>query len=65
VLARNRGRVVSSRALLGEVWGTEHVGDTPLLRTHMANLRHKLQGGRGRAWRYVETEPGIGYRMRG
>lgn len=65
VLAHNRGRVMTSRALLGEVWGAEHAHDTPLLRTHIANLRHKLEGAHARAWRYIETEPGVGYRFRG
>jgi two-component system, OmpR family, KDP operon response regulator KdpE len=61
-LARNRGRLLTSRALLKEVWGGEHAGDTPLLRTHIANLRHKLGDGAA-GHPYIRTEPGVGYRF--
>jgi two-component system, OmpR family, KDP operon response regulator KdpE len=61
-LARNRGRLMTGRALLTEVWGGEHAGDTPLLRTHIANLRHKLGNG-GAGHPYIGTEPGVGYRF--
>jgi len=63
VLARNRGRLMTSRTLLGEVWGAEHTNDTPLLRTHIANLRHKIEGERAGGWLYIRTEPGVGYRF--
>jgi two-component system, OmpR family, KDP operon response regulator KdpE len=64
-LARNRGRLMTSRALLTEVWGAASADDTPLLRTHIANLRHKLEGaGAGSAQRQlITTEPGVGYRF--
>ena len=63
VLARNRGRLVTSRSLLSEVWGEDHVNDVPLLRTHMANLRHKLEPGRAGSRGLIRTEPGLGYRF--
>jgi len=63
VLARNRGRLMTSRALLEEVWGSTQAHDTPLLRTHIANLRHKIEGGRASGWTYIKTEAGIGYRF--
>ena len=54
---------MTSRALLTEVWGAASADDTPLLRTHIANLRHKL-GGAGSAERpLISTEPGVGYRF--
>jgi two-component system KDP operon response regulator KdpE len=62
-LARNRGRLMTSRALLSEVWGPAYVNDAPLLRTHIANLRHKIEGGHTRAWSYIKTETGVGYRF--
>jgi len=62
-LARKRGRLVSTRTLLTEVWGLEFADDAPLLRTHIANLRHKIEGTDARAWVYIKTEPGIGYRF--
>jgi two-component system KDP operon response regulator KdpE len=63
VLARNRGRLMSTRKLLTEVWGPAHADDAPLLRTHIANLRHKIEGGDAAAWLYIKTEPGMGYRF--
>jgi two-component system KDP operon response regulator KdpE len=63
VLARNRGRLMTSRALLTEVWGGDHAAEVPLLRTHIANLRHKLALGSADGFEYIRTEPGAGYRF--
>lgn len=41
-LMRNRGRLLTHRALLLEVWGPGYADDTATLRTHMSNLRRKL-----------------------
>jgi two-component system, OmpR family, KDP operon response regulator KdpE len=62
VLAGNRGLLMTHRQLLTEVWGPEHADATPLLRTHIANLRRKLQGGAGRR-SFIRTDSGIGYRF--
>jgi DNA-binding response OmpR family regulator len=61
VLARNRGRLMTHRALLTEVWGPQYAQDTHLLRTHVANLRRKISPG-GEP-RYIRTEAGVGYRF--
>jgi two-component system, OmpR family, KDP operon response regulator KdpE len=42
-LARNRGRLMTHRALLVEVWGPQYASDTQILRTHIANLRRKIE----------------------
>jgi two-component system KDP operon response regulator KdpE len=63
VLARNRGRLMTSRALLSEVWGPAHDRDAPLLRTHIANLRSKIESPDPAAWLYIKTEAGVGYRF--
>jgi two-component system, OmpR family, KDP operon response regulator KdpE len=60
-LARNRGRLMTHRALLQEVWGPGYADDTPVLRTHIANLRRKIEP-ESRP-RYIVTDPGIGYRF--
>jgi two-component system KDP operon response regulator KdpE len=60
VLATNRGRLMTHRALLTEVWGPGYADDPQVLRTHMANLRRKLGAGR-RA--LIRTDPGVGYRF--
>jgi two-component system KDP operon response regulator KdpE len=62
-LARNRGRLMTSRALLSEVWGSAYANDAPLLRTHIANLRHKIEAPDASAWLYIKTEAGVGYRF--
>ena len=64
VLARNRGRLMTTRTLLNEVWGAGYSDDAPLLRTHIANLRHKIEGEGVANWLYIKTEPGVGYRFR-
>jgi two-component system, OmpR family, KDP operon response regulator KdpE len=60
-LAANRGRLMTHRALLTEVWGPGWEEDTQTLRTHIANLRRKIEPGDGP--RYIRTDPGVGYRF--
>ena len=60
-LVRNRGRLMTHRALLSEVWGPAWSEDTATLRTHVANLRRKLEAGDEQ--RLIRTDPGIGYRI--
>ena len=60
-LARNRGRLMTHRALLVEVWGLEYEDDLQVLRAHIANLRRKIEPPDGP--RYIRTDPGVGYRF--
>jgi two-component system KDP operon response regulator KdpE len=62
LLLQHRGKVVTHRQLLRDVWGPAHEGDTHYLRVHMANLRKKLEASAG-APAYLRTESGIGYRF--
>src|SRR4051812_42583560 len=62
VLAGNRGRLMTHRALLVEVWGPEYAQDVQVLRVHIANLRRKIERP-GEAPRYIRTDPGVGYRF--
>lgn len=63
-LLRHRGRLLTHRALLVEVWGPEWADDTHTLRTHIANLRGKIEpAGAGARPRYIRTDPGVGYRF--
>jgi len=64
MLMANRGRLLTHRALLSEVWGPEYADATGLLRTHIANLRAKVEG-EGRARSLIRTDSGIGYRFTG
>jgi two-component system, OmpR family, KDP operon response regulator KdpE len=62
ILARNRGRLVTGRQLLQDVWGPAYGTETHYLRVYMAQLRRKLEPDPARP-RYLLTEPGMGYRM--
>jgi two-component system KDP operon response regulator KdpE len=63
VLAQHRGRLVTHRQLLREVWGPEYGEETHYLRVHFAHVRAKLEVDPSRP-KYVITEPGVGYRLR-
>src|SRR5262249_49738237 len=62
LLARHRGRLVTSRQLLQHVWGPNHQTETHYLRVYMAPLRRKLEPAPARP-RPLLTEPGMGYRL--
>jgi two-component system, OmpR family, KDP operon response regulator KdpE len=61
-LVGNRGRLMTHSMLLREVWGPASEDDTALLRTHVANLRRKIEPEPSRP-RYITTDPGVGYRF--
>jgi two-component system, OmpR family, KDP operon response regulator KdpE len=60
-LVRHRGRLMTHRALLVEVWGPQYCDDTQVLRAHIANLRRKIEPPGER--RYIRTDAGVGYRF--
>ena len=62
-LVRNRGRLMTHRKLLAEVWGPEYVDDIQPLRTHIARLRAKIEPDGAAAPRYIVTDSGVGYRF--
>ena len=62
-LVRNRGRLMTHRALLTEVWGPQYVEDVQPLRTHIARLRAKIEPEGAAGPRYIVTDPGVGYRF--
>ncbi len=61
-LLRNRGRLMTHRALLTEVWGLAYQDDTQVLRVHIANLRRKIEPRPGSP-RRILTDAGVGYRF--
>jgi two-component system, OmpR family, KDP operon response regulator KdpE len=63
VLIKHRGKVVTHRQLLKEVWGPAHTEHNPYLRIFVLNLRRKLEADPARP-AYLLTEPGVGYRLR-
>jgi len=63
VLVRHRGRLVTQRQLLQEVWGPAYETESNYLRVYVAQLRRKLEPEPSRP-RYLLTESGMGYRFR-
>ncbi len=63
LLIRNRGRLMTHRDLLVNVWGAGYGDDTQVLRAHIANLRRKIEPADGP--RLIKTDPGVGYRFAG
>jgi two-component system KDP operon response regulator KdpE len=61
-LARRRGKVLTHRQLLREVWGAAHVESPQYLRMYLRTLRGKIEADPARP-RYLLTEVGVGYRM--
>jgi two-component system, OmpR family, KDP operon response regulator KdpE len=61
-LVRNRGRLMTHRSLLVEVWGQAYEDETQVLRVHLANLRRKIESDTSNP-QYIKTDPGIGYRF--
>jgi two-component system KDP operon response regulator KdpE len=63
MFVRNRGRLLTHRLLLQEVWGPAYTDDVPTLRTNIARLRRKIEPDGGP--RYIRTDAGVGYRFVG
>jgi len=63
LLARHPGRIVTQPHILREIWGKVHEEDTQYLRVYIGQLREKL-GDDALNPRYIETRPGVGYRLR-
>ncbi|HEY0758147.1 MAG TPA: response regulator transcription factor [Acidisarcina sp.] len=59
--ARNHGKVISHRALLTAIWGSQSAQQPEYLRVFVGQLRKKLAG--DSAKEYIQTEPWVGYRF--
>ncbi|NDF12056.1 MAG: DNA-binding response regulator [Proteobacteria bacterium] len=58
----NRGKMLTHKQILKEVWGPAHSEDTQYLRVYVGQVREKIE--KDPALRgLIVTEPGIGYRM--
>jgi len=58
----NRGKMLTHKQILKEVWGNAHTEDMQYLRVYVKQLREKIESGANHP-AYIITEPGIGYRM--
>ena len=58
----HRGKMITHKQLLKDVWGPAHGDDMQYLRVYVSQLREKIEHDPKNPT-YVITEPGIGYRM--
>lgn len=62
-LAVQAGRVLTHNQLLRQVWGMGYEDELHMLRVNLSNLRRKIEPDSTRPT-YIQTEPGVGYRLR-
>ena len=62
LLARHRGRLVTTRQLLTTVWGPAYETEAHYLHVYLGQLRRKLEPDPSRP-RHLLTEAGMGYRL--
>jgi two-component system KDP operon response regulator KdpE len=62
LLVVHRGRVLTHRQILREIWGPSAERQTHYLRVYMTHLRQKLEDNPANP-RFLKTESGIGYRL--
>lgn len=58
----HRGKILTHKQILKDVWGAAHVDNMQYLRVYISQLRDKIEPDPGKPV-YIVTEPGIGYRM--
>ena len=63
LLVRNRGKLVSRKQLLQQIWGPAERKETSYLRVYLAQLRRKLERDPAHP-EHLITEAGMGYRFR-
>lgn len=56
----HRGKMLTHKQILKEVWGPAHAEDTQYLRVYVGQLREKVDRNETKL---IMTEPGVGYRM--
>ena len=61
-LATHKGKVMTHKMLLQQVWGIECGEEVDYLRVFVNRLRHKLQDDSSNP-KYIHTETGVGYRF--
>lgn len=62
ILIQHEGKVITQTQLLQAVWGPNSINDTHYLRIYISHLRKKLEGNAD-ASRFIQTEPGVGYKL--
>lgn len=62
ILALNKGKLLTHKYLMQQVWGDAYGEDNQYLRIYIAQLRQKLETDPARD-QFIVNEPGIGYRL--
>ncbi len=58
----HRGKMLTHKQVLKDVWGPAHGDDTQYLRVYVGQIREKIETNPSQP-KLIVTEPGIGYRM--
>jgi two-component system KDP operon response regulator KdpE len=58
----NRGRMLTHKQILTEIWGPAHADNVQYLRVYVGQLREKMEADVANP-ELIKTEPGVGYRM--
>jgi len=58
----NRGKMLTHKQILKDVWGPAHGDDTQYLRVYVGQVREKIEKNASTP-KLIITEPGVGYRM--
>ena len=61
-LAQHPGKVITTRKLLGAIWGANSTEQPEYVRVFVNHLRKKLEPDADKP-RYILTEPWVGYRF--
>ncbi len=63
LLAQNAGKVLTYDYIINHIWGPYADSNNQILRVNMAHIRRKM-GENPAEPKYINTEIGVGYRMR-
>jgi len=64
MLVTHAGKVLTHSQILKQIWGLTYLEQPHVLRVNISNLRRKIELDASRP-RYIVTEPGVGYRLKG
>ncbi len=64
LLVTHAGKVLTHGQILRQIWGGAYAEQQNVLRVNISHLRQKIEEDASRP-RYIITEPGIGYRLKG
>lgn len=63
MLLANKGKVLTHKEILQEVWGNAYLQENQYLRVHIGNIREKIRPHINNS-DIIHSEPGIGYRIK-